>query len=312
MIIRFCDALSAVGKTPVADFIALIFPFLEEIGERLAQSEYILDKILSIHEQILKAAPEIVSPKLQQTMQYVVGIFETTQHSTSLGYVASAVEHFGSSNEECFRGLLEHLARLVFSIINRQRVNERPDLIAAFFQLTQRYLIYCPCALIQNSQFPSIVACAVECLSACQGERESTRATLNFLSQLFGWRLLHLSSEALGRLQTAPQLVDQQRELYGAQIIQVCIMTLVGGSQALCPASTDCVFAMLSSIVPEAGSEECLAEAVSPGITLARQWLEAAISTDHENVREIYPQVITLLLGLVQLGPKSKGESKML
>jgi hypothetical protein len=109
--------------------------------------------------------------------------------------MTGAVEFFGASRVEAFRELLYHVSLLVFQFFHTtKRVDERPDLIAAFYQLNQRYVLYCPAALLRSSQFSSVVACAVECLLACLGERESTRAALNFLSLLFGWRSLRLSS----------------------------------------------------------------------------------------------------------------------
>lgn len=218
--------------------------------------------------------------------------------------MTSAVEFFGASHVDAFRELLDH-------------VDERPDFIAAFYQLNQRYVLYCPAAL-----FSSIVACAVECLSACQAERESTRAALNVLSLLFRWRSLHLSSQAPGQLQTCWHLVDQQRMLHGARILQSCIATLIGGLQMLLPASTDFVFAVLSAFTAQGviiNQENPAAEEVSNDhLALTRQWLEAAVpaaeqqDNNRSNMHNLYSQLVTLLLGLAQQGPIAKTKLKMI
>jgi hypothetical protein len=311
-IIRFCE--STVTRLLSEFCQVLVFPFLAQVMEKVTQSsECILDKVLAIHEQVLKTSPDVVAPNFQQTMKYMVNIFEATYHAASLGYIASAVEIFGASIPIVFRELLEYITTLVFRFFQTVRVDERPDVVAAFFQLAQRYVLYCPDALVQSLQLSSIVACAVECTTACQGERESTRATLNFMSQLFGWRSLRLSTEATSSFQAASHIVDQHRGQHGARILHVCIATLVGGPQMLWPAATDCIFSVSLAALTGQGSIEddnLVADAGSTTLSLTRHWLETAIpAQDHAN---IFPQVVTLLLRLIQQGQTSKGKVKML
>jgi hypothetical protein len=264
----------------------------------------VLSKVLAIHEQLLKNVPDLVSPHFQQTIKYVVDAFDRTKNASALGYMTSAVEGFGSSNVESFRELLAHVSSSIFTYISSEKhVHECTDLIRAFFEMNQRYILYCPAALINCPQFASIISCAAECLTACQGERESTRATFNFLGQLFGWRSLRLSGESLSTFQTASHLVDEQIALHGARIAQTCMSTLVGGPQMLWPSCTDCLFAVVTSTVSWALPED-------PASNMAQQWMYQA--NPDSSQPEVYHQVVTILLGLAREGPKNKPKAKML
>jgi hypothetical protein len=302
-IVRFCDTGSS-GVNPLSEIMTELWPFLEKASSRAAHFEVVLSKVLAIHEQLLKNLPDLVSPHFQQTIKYVVDAFDRTKNASALGYINSAVEGSGSSNVESFRELLAHISSSIFTYISSEKhVHECTDLIRAFFELNQRYILYCPAALISCPQFASTVSCAVECLTACQGERESTRATFNFLGQLFGWRALRLSGESLNTFQTASHLVDEQIALHGARIAQTCMATLLGGPQMLWPSSTDCLFAVVTSTVSWVVPED-------PASNMAQQWMYQA--NPGSSQPEVYHQVVGILLGLARDGPKNKPKAKML
>lgn len=303
LIVRFCDTTSS-GVNPISEIMTTVWPFLEKASSRAAQFEVVLSNVLAIHEQLLKNLPDLVSPHFHQTIKYVVDAFDRTKHASTLAYMSCAIEGFGSSNVDSFRELLGHVASTLFAYISSEkRVHECTDLIRAFFELNQRYILYCPAALISCPQFASIVSCAAECLTACQGERESTRAAFNFLGQLFGWRSLRLSGESLNAFQAASQLVDEQVAQHGARIAHNCMATLLGGPQMLWPSSTDCLFAIVTSTVSWAVPED-------PESNMAQQWMYQA--NPESSQPEVYHQVVGILLSMARDGPKNKPKAKML
>lgn len=302
-IIRFCDSENN-GVNPISEIMTTVWPFLETVANRAARFDTILDKVLAIHEQLLKSLPELVAPNFQKTIKYVVQAFDKTKHASTLAYMKSAVEGFGSSNVDAFRELLGHVSTTIFAYISTEkRVDECTDLIRAFFELNQRYVLYCPAALVGCPQLGSIVSCSVECLVACQGERESTRACFIFLTQLFGWRSLRLSSDIMTTLQSASQVIDEHLAQHGARLAHTCMKTLVGGAQMLWPSCTDCLFAVVTATVSWPVPED-------PASSLARQWMSQAKPEASDPV--IYQQVVGILLGLARNGPKNKPRAKML
>jgi hypothetical protein len=100
-----------------------------------------------------------------------------------LKYMTTAVEVYGASSADSFQEMLHHVSGIVFTNIqsHQSSIEECTELIKVYFELNQRFILYCPTALVQCPLFSSIINCAIECLAACKGERESTRAVLNFL-----------------------------------------------------------------------------------------------------------------------------------
>lgn len=326
VVIRFADVIgpndndnNGVGCTSenaVRNLLTAIWPFLENVSVRAVQYVPVLDKVLAIHEQLLKNAPALLAPYLENTIQYTVNTFERSMQASCLNYMARAVEVYGSSNANAFQELLTHVATITFAHLSAQAgVEECTDLIRGFFELNQRCVLYCPAALLQSKQFQSIVACAVECLVVSKGERESTRETLLFLAQLFGWWTLRLSQEVQAVLQQASTAIDEQLAQHGERIVHSCMATLLGGPPMLWPACSDCLFAVLSPAAHWAVPEH------PPPSNMARQWMEAAKprvsstatwSAHQQHNDSIYDQVVAIFLGLTGQGPKSKPKAKML
>jgi hypothetical protein len=159
--------------------------------------------------------------------------------------------------------------------------------------------------------FASIMNCAIECLTACKGERESTRAALNFLDRLYSWRSLHKEDSIHT---TGAAILDEQLAQNGARLLQAVMGILVGGPQMLSPAATDCIYSIVSW--PVASSSDHISLAV------AQEWLERAfVSTttalnqqqqEEDQRAEVYRIVVTNLLGMASAGPKNKSKAKML
>jgi hypothetical protein len=307
VIIRFSDA---ADDSLTETLRQSVWPLVELVSQQyLTRHEYLLDNILAIHEQLLKNAPALVAPHFRLTVQYVYEVFASTKNPNALGFFARAVEVYGNSDIESFQELLTHIATAVFHHIVNGIMPESAELLRAFFELCHRYLLYCPAALLGSPQFSAIVSCGVECLTACQGERESTRATLIFLSQLFGWQSLRISSEGLTTLQSASQGLNELLLQHGAKLTHSCMMTLLGGPQMLWPACTDCLFAivLVSAAWPVPEDSES---------SVAQQWLMAARPTAIDPVSstaQVYEQVVALLLSLVRDGQsKGRPRAKML
>lgn len=310
VIIRFCDT-----GAPTSDIIASIWPILESSAQRIQQYEFLLDPLLSVHDQLLRNAAAFVTPYFDQTIKFVVQVFETYKHPSSLEYVAGAVEIFGSSNADSFRELLNHISLVLFSYASTsKRPHECPDLIRSYFEMCKRYVIYCPSGLLGCQQFTTVVSIAVDCLTSCHGERESTRATLNFLTQLFGWRLLRLDQNATATLEAASGLIDEQLAQHGGNITRACVAGLLGGPTMLWPAYSDCLFALIHVVVTRNGNPgEAQPGQTCPDIntTVAHQWMFEAQQGSTLPL-DTFSQVVTILTGLARNGPKSKPKAKML
>lgn len=312
VVIRFLDTAS-----PISDVIASVWPILDRTAQRVPQYEFLLDPLLSIHEQLLRNASDFVAPYFEPTMKFVVQVFETYKHPSALEYVAGAVESFGAANVDSFRNLLGHISLILFNYVSSEkRPHECPDLIRAYFEMGKRYVLYSPAALVSCQQFSTIVSMAVACLNSCHGEKESTRATLNFLTQLFGWRLLRLDQNVANSLEAASGAIDEQLAQHGGAITRSCILGLIGGPTMLWPAFSDCLFAIIHVVVsrstPIASIDSPAEHHQIDSATIAHRWMFEAQHSCDNFPTEIYKQVVSVLTELARNGPKSKPKAKML
>eukprot|EP00977_Amphora_coffeiformis_P000544 scaffold132_cov170-Amphora_coffeaeformis.AAC.23 len=286
------------------------WPFLEAVSQRMHHHVTMLDGVLSVQQQLLRSAPELLASQFSTAIQNCVAVFERTKNPSTLSFFSSAVEAYGSRESNAFENLLSHVSRIVFGYISSEKpVHECTDLVEAYFEMCQRYLLFCPAAVVRCEALSSIGSCAMECLTACKGERNSTRATLNFLERIIGWRRLPIHAEARQTLEIGSQRLDEITAAHGGRLIQVCIDMLVGGVRSLWPPAGDVVFAViLASVdwpVPEAAES-----------SVARQWLEgvslAAVSANVNHPAQIYRQVVGQLLTMAQKGPTMKAKAKLL
>jgi hypothetical protein len=290
-----------------------LWPFLERVGLLAATYETILEALLGIHRQLLSNARSLVNMRFSDIVKMVVQALERTKHPSTLEYLSSAVESFSGTEEAAFRDLLSHVTTVVCTYLTTEkRPDECPNLVRAYLELQQRYLMFQSSAFVSCRDFPTIVAFAVESLSACKGEPESTRAALNFLAQLFGWRSLRLSEASMGVLTNAASTIDELLMQCGATVVQACIAGLAGGSpQMLWPSLSDCLFAIVAHITAAS-----IAGPVVEDTTVAHQWIYDALSASCADSSRITPkaceQVMTILFGLAQEGQKARPKAKML
>mmetsp|Transcript_11065 Transcript_11065/g.17046 ORF Transcript_11065/g.17046 Transcript_11065/m.17046 type:complete len:1017 (+) Transcript_11065:91-3141(+) len=315
VVIRFCDTQSD-DKSPLTSVLTVVWPLLEKSAIQGMAFESILKEVLAVHKQILSNIPKIMASRFSEVVKFVVGAFEKSKHPCTLGYIACAVESFSpmnSNDEKSFQELLAHVTKVTTTYLTTEkRPDMCPDLIQAFFEMNQRYIIFCPVALLGCTEFSNIVSLAIECLTECKGERESTRATLNFLGQLFGWRSLRLSDTISHALQNNASIVDEQIAKYGKTLTNTCINGLAGGPQMLWPAISDCVIAIISNFV--------VANATGPVVsnnTIAHEWIYSSLcccntSTGSPLPTETCQHIMNILFTLVQKGSKSKPKAKML
>jgi len=314
VVIRFSGAAVDAefsANHPISTILGTVYPFLEAVSQRASHFDPVFEKTLSIQQQILKTVPDQAATNFQQTITYVAEVFQSKQHPSCAEFFAISVEVFGSSNANvgAFRDLLSQVSATVFRILQQQGIESNSRLIQSFFEMTQRYILYCPSALVGCPEFAGIAACAVEVLASTKGDRESVRAILNFLTQLFGWRALRLSTESSQYLHSVAHTMDEQLSYHGARTISCCMTTLLGGSQALWPVCTDCIFAITSTTVSWPVPED-------PESSVARNWFESACSNaSNTNVvinADVIRTVVSLLIGFAREGPKNKPKAKLL
>lgn len=313
VVIRFCDGT----PSPLAGVLGEIWPFLEKVAQQAGHHESVLDKILGIHKQLLSNAPDLVAPHFSETVKFVVEAYQRTKHPSTLDAISCAVEAFSpmsKDSEASFNQLLGHVTGITYTYVTTEKgPDECTQVIRSFFEMNQRYVLFCPAALVSCSHFSCIVGLGVECLSACRGERESTRATLNFLAQLFGWRSLRLSQTSTASLEDVAGPIDEELAKHGEAITRACVGGLSGASpQPLWPSLSDCLFAIVTHV---AGSN-----ATGPVVeehTVAHQWVYSSLSTVQTNSGNPFPQdtirqIMTILFELARSGQKSKPKAKML
>jgi hypothetical protein len=153
-------------------------------------NEIVLAGLLEVHSQLLGVVPALIGPYFNDLISFVVRSYEETVCPSSLEYISAAVESFGSENsaianvaglddnatEAMFSQLLAHISQCTFRFVTQTtQPKECTQVIAALFKMTQRYLLFLPAALVQCSEFASLFALGVACLTECKGEVESSR-----------------------------------------------------------------------------------------------------------------------------------------
>jgi hypothetical protein len=263
-------------------------PFLQNVSNTYGTIDCILEKLLNIERQVLGLAPSIEAlVHFQSTVAYVLDAFAARHQPICLNFIGTAAESI-PDQDDIFRDPIARLSDSFVIMLQRHGPMEKAATVEAFFDMIQRCLLFASAAVITSGQFPRIIACAVDCLEACQGERQSTREILNFLAKLFGWKYLPIHD----KLQHYP--LDQELAKYGARVSKQCIGILMGGTQALWPPCSDCICAIV------AGSDPATAHA----------WLHAPCASFDQTIVDT---VLRQLLNLVATGgPANKSKAKML
>lgn len=227
VLLKFSDSASTCSDALFGKMDS-VSKFLDQAGARALQNEILMEKVLLLHEQILRRCPHLVAPNLDSVLMFVMRAFHNSAQTSILLYITSAVEVFGGTRQDLFNSFLTHATELIFSCPHFDAASQ-PAVVEAYFQLTRRYILYCPVALVQSSQFAFIVSCSVECLSGCQGEHQSTRSALIFLAHLFGWYSLRLSPEVCTVMQNASRAIEKELHRHAGRIVRSGMAILAGG-----------------------------------------------------------------------------------
>lgn len=315
VLIRFCDTQGDV-ISPLTNVLTVVWPLLEKSAIQCSNYESILEEVLAVHKQLLSNIPKLMAPRFSEIVKFVMEAFVKSKLPSTLGYFACAVESFSPMNdndEQSFQELLAHVTKVTTTYLSTEKCPDMcPQLIQGFFEMNQRYILFCPVALVRCTEFSNIINLAVKCLTECKGERESTRATLNFLGQIFGWRSLRLPDTILQALKNDASIIDEQLAKYGKTVTSTCINILAGGPQMLWPAISDCVVSIILNVIAT--------NAAVPGVTnntVAHEWVYSSLSSCNTSTGTPLPsetcqQIVNILFALVQKGNKSKPKAKML
>jgi hypothetical protein len=333
IISRFCDAphIPAMAEW----MLHLIDPCLKIVQQRTASTPaqpLILTKWISIHQQILRKSLPQQSTTITiftNTIPLIVQALEQTQDPNTLKYISTAVEVFGGQTLEMDKSFQDLLVHVTGAITRNNDLREAMELLQAYFECLQRFILFCPRALCYNPKLSDIVNIAVGSVSAIDA-KDSTRAALVFLSQLFGWNYLRLSIQTTQILREAwNSLILKEIVLrHGQTLILACFAGLSGGSQMLWPAYSDCVFAIVQAVA--LNEKESLAAPTNPADNISpllnealiRQWLFSGMTTtlspdgnrkiNTDTNSDITNQIIPILLALAHNGSKSRPKAKML
>jgi len=322
-LIRFCDSASSrgrAGESLLSDVLTAAWPVLNDISSHPScrANEAVLSGLLDVHSQLLSVVPVLIGPYFKDLITFVVKAYEESFCPSALEYVSAAVESFDTEEsigvaagldengkELIFNQLLAHLCQCTFTHVTQtKRPNECPQVIKALFEMAQRYLIFCPGALCQCPEFASLFGLAVACLT--EGEVESTRATLIFLTQLIGWKHIRLPAAKNYKLAQFAGAIDNLLAQHGEVITKACLGGLSGGApQILLPSYSECLFSIMQHIISSTpGADE-------PNSVLCT-WLRSALMANTQNITpEIGTSVIKILCDLAKEGTKSKQKAKM-
>ena len=274
-IIRFCDSSSKLraGESHVlTDVLTSAWPVLNDVASNptCRTNEAVLGGLLSVHSQLLSVVPALIGPYFKDLINFVVKSYEESFTPSALEYVSSAVETFDiepsigeaagvdeNGKELMFSQLMSHISKCTFTYVTQtKRPNEFIFIIKAFFEMSQRYLLFCPGALLQCPEFTSLFGLALACLSECKGEGQSTRATLIFLSQVIGFKHLRLSKDKMAKITQFASTLDNLIAQNGEAITKTCIGALTGGApQILIPSYSECLFSIMLHIKSTAPEE---------------------------------------------------------
>ena len=314
VLVKFAQSDIENGSQPVlANALSqYAWPFLDSASQRMHAHSSILDAVLGVQQQLLRSTPDLLSGKFHSTIQHCVAIFEQSKSVSTLAYFSSAVEAYGAQQTSAFESLLNHVSQVFFNFVSSEKpIHECTQLVEAYFEMCQRYLLFCPAAIVQSEALPSIASCAMECLTACKGERDSTRAALNFLEKIVAWRRLPVSTEARQALEIGSQRLDQIISVHGQRLVQLCIEILVDGPRMLWPVASEVVYAVvLATInwpVPEA-SNSCVARQLLEHVSFAN----LANKFDTKDPTNAYQHIVSQLLEFAQKGSSMKAKAKML
>ncbi len=282
------------------------------------QHEDVLKELLGVHARIVGSFGEMMEVKLGELINVVVQAYEESYASCALSFVGVAVEKFGARGggvEDSFCGLLTHLIQLTCTHVQKRGISEVPHLIFSFFEMAQKFLLFCPGALVKSSEFSLLYSFAVACLTQCKGERDSTRQALIFLTQIIGRKGIRLSDITVQALESSRSVIDVQTAQHGSEIVKSCFVSLAGGAPQMLQSNfSDCLYAIVTHVIG-ADSDNGVVSLQGEGSVLVQSWVVAALQ--NEGIPEILGNedkeiVMRTMFKLATGGVKLKGKFKSL
>ena len=324
VVVKYLDGCSVGenGVHPLTELLNVMWPLLQKVASfsPCRQHEDVLRELLQVHERIVGSFGDspIIETKLGELINVVVQSYEESFNPCTLGFVAVAVEKFGTKNQaiqESFCQLLAHLTTTTCTYVQTRLIPNCPNLITAFFDLCQRFLLFCPASLVKCSQFQLLYQFAVACLTQCKGERDSTRAALIFLTQMFGWKQMKaLSEDVVAILNANSSILDSATGQHGKEVVLACFVGICGGApQMLLPPFTDCLYAIVSHVL--GADEEGTSIVPSQALDLIKSWIVAALqdpAVADKMTNEDKERAVRALFGLVAGGRRTKNKFKLL
>mmetsp|Transcript_13090 Transcript_13090/g.19606 ORF Transcript_13090/g.19606 Transcript_13090/m.19606 type:complete len:862 (-) Transcript_13090:432-3017(-) len=311
-IFRFCDGV-AETEAGLTDVLNVTWPRLNEISNSVPCRQHVgvFSELLGVYSQLMSSLGGLMYPHTSQIMTSVVQAFEETYYPCALECVAIAAEAYGNASaesEKSFSQLLGHLSGITCKRLQETGPRNSTQLVSSFFEMTRKYMLYCPGALVGSSEFNVIFSLAVACLVECAGERESTRAAVLFLSLLISLNSINLSPQTAAILKEPGGPLDTALARCGESLTRSCIRGLAGASpQPLWPILADCMFAVVLRTTQSSQPSDH---------TMAHEWVWHSLADESANERlsdESKQLVMKVLFGLVSTnGPKSKPMVKML
>jgi len=277
-VVNFLDGNAQVqtGQHPMAELLNVMWPLLQDIASRnyCRRHPDVLRELLGVHGRCVGSFGEIIEPKISELINVVVQAYEESHASCCCEFVGIAVEKFSAREggvEDSFCKLLGHLCINTVSFLQTTPggIVENTELVRSFFDMCQRFLLFCPRGLLKCTEFNNLFSFAVACIRECKGEKNSTRSSLIFLSQIIGRKGTELSRMILEQARGA---IDGCVGLHGEGIVACCLTQLAGGNSALQQPFIDLLYATIFEVVSQS----------EPGNnnTVAHQWVFTALNDE--------------------------------
>jgi len=320
--VKFSDQIAKVEKVGLTHPLGLVlqsaWALCAEMMGRLNIREDMddgelrtLESIFGLYEQVMFALRESMSEeRVANLISTTVRVYDAGRCTCALRMLGTAVETYGTDEAmvQSFAHLLAHLTSSTDRYLRARNIADRPELVTAFFELARKYILFCPSALLTCPEFVALFDLSMLCLTGCDGERESTRAVLVFLSNLVGWRKIRFSETIVEFFKSASAAISSCTQRHGVDLAHTCLFALAGGStQMLWPIYAECLHSLLTAILDDLSIPDRFdASRKMIAVVLSNPKLAGCLPVD---VGEI---VVRTMFELLQRGPKSKQKFKML
>ncbi|KAG5177666.1 armadillo-type protein [Tribonema minus] len=267
-IVRFLDAPPAAAAAAAADggggsgahacaeLLQSLRPLVDAVAGRCQGSEEVMAQLFLLVGKALSSLRSL--PALQAHIPAFLNIM-LDHYPCCLECMGTAVEVYSGESAqvvEHFGQLLARVCAETFTYFQGRHPGAEPQLVAAFFTLAYRYLLFAPAALLQGRDLATILDLAVACLDVGGGgsgttqERESARAVAIFVG--------HLAQRCSGKLDAYSQQIDAVLVDRGGALVRLILVGLARAAPSmLWPNLIDCLHAILHQYLKGAHKAAC-------------------------------------------------------